>query len=297
MDNSGKFSQVDWVKTNPKVLFLLRLAASSLFLARGFLYLSDFAPLSTFFWNEDWLKGPVEAIFGTTWEAYAAHSDLLISKVHQQMGALFLICGIAVWWCGPSQRRITNGLVWAGTICLLPFWLLRWVDANLQLAMLIEHFLQWGTPMLLLLYGRVDLNWWRRLAWLFVSLTFIGHGQYAAGLGVPINNDFINMTQILLGVEESGAKTFLWVAGLIDFALPVLMLIPLCRVPAAGYAAFWGLVTAASRVVVYWTPAEKYYGMHPWLAEAVVRLPHGLVPLVLLLIYLEENRERKVEKS
>ena len=31
------------------------------------------------------------------------------------------------------------------------------------------------------------------VAWVFFACTFVGHGQYAIGLGVPHSNEFVNM--------------------------------------------------------------------------------------------------------
>lgn len=290
MGSSCVSESVDRPEPAVHFAWVLRLAASCLFLGRGYLYLSGFAPLSAFFWKQDWLAGPLLYLTGLPWEAYAASSEPFITQVQRLMGGLFLVCAVAVWRCGRGQRMCANGIVLAGTVCLLPFWLLRWFDANLQSGMFLEHFLQWGTPLLLLLYFRIELRSWRWVAWLFVSLTFIGHGQYATGWGVPVDHDFVNMTQSLLPVSEQGARNFLRIAGVVDFLLPLLLLVRPLRIPAAFYAASWGCVTACARVVAHWTPAENYYGMHPWLSEAVVRLPHALVPLILLLLYWQERR-------
>ena len=75
--------------------------------------------------------------------------------------------------------------------------------------------------------------------------------------------------------------------------LPALFLIPHTRIPALGYAAFWGLATALSRIPAHFTKAEDFYGLHPWTAESVVRLTHGLVPLAMLLLALKLRRKPK----
>ena len=276
------------------ILWCLRLAASALFAARGYLYLSDFAPLSVFFWHQAWLEAPLQILAGLDWESYSAHSDGFIRTVQRGMGAVFLVASVACWRVCGAERPYANGIVLAGALCLLPYWLLRWVDANYQAPMLLEHFLQWGTPLLLVLWGRIGENSWRFLAWLLIAATFTGHGFYALGWGVPQNNDYLNMTMRLLHVETSGAKAFLHAVGLLDLLVPVALWFPRLRKLAAVYAALWGLATAAARIVSHWTPAEDYYGMHPWIAEAVVRLPHGLVPLALLFFFiLQDSRLRR----
>ena len=282
------------LKEAPKrdaVLLLLRMAASTVFLGRGILYLSDHAPLSTFFWHQGWLEKPLLNWFGMEWEHYAATSEPLILGTQSALGFLFLVCAVICWWVGPGGRKWPVITILIGMVGLIPYWLLRWVDKDFQSGMFLEHFLQWGTPLLLALYGRMEHKKWLAMSGVFVSFTFIGHGQYAIGLGVPHDNEYVNMTIRLLGVEEGGARLFLRTVGWIDVALPALFLIPKTRVPALGYAAFWGLVTALSRIPSHFTRAEDWYGLHPWTAEAVVRLTHGLAPLVMLLLILRIRRK------
>ena len=270
----------DWI------LISLRLAACALFLGRGYLYLSDLGPLSAFFWNQDLLEYPLESLTGMSWENYSAHSETLILTIQRSMGALFLVAAIACWFVPGRECKLANGVVLAAAFCLLLYGLLRWSDADFKFAMLLEHSLQWGTPLLLVLYGRMQLSIWGSLAAILIAFTFIGHGMYALGFGVPQNNEFVNMTMRLLGVDRHGALIFLRIAGILDFLAPALLWFPRSRIPAAAYAAFWGLLTAFARIAAYWTPAENFYGMHPWIAEAIVRLPHGLVPFSLMLLFI-----------
>jgi hypothetical protein len=197
-----------------------------------------------------------------------------------------------------SDRKLAGGVVLAAALCTLLYGLLRWSGSDFQFAMLIEHSLQWGTPLLLLLYARIGSSLWRILASILIACTFIGHGLYALGLGVPQNNEFVNMTMGLLGVDRQAAIIFLHMAGFLDFLAPILFWVPSLRIPAAAYVSLWGFVTAFARIASYWTPAEDYYGMHPWVAETIVRLPHGLVPLALMFLFLamRDSRLRKSDK-
>ena len=266
------------------ILILLRVAASSVFLGRGILYLSKFSPLSALFWNQDWLEKPLLDWFGVDWEVYAATSESMIHGVEYGMGILFLSAAVACWMFQPGKKSQAMWVILFGTLGLIPYWLLSWADKDFQFPMFLEHFLQWGTPAFLMLYGWLGERKWYVLAWVFVSCTFVGHGQYAIGLGVPHSNDYVNMCIQIFKVDEQEALQFLRVVGWIDLALPVLFLLPYARVAALGYAALWGIATALARMVSHYTPAEDYYGLHPWTAETIVRLAHGLVPLVMLLI-------------
>lgn len=269
------------------LLFILKLACCLLFGARAWLYLNHLGPMSAFFWHQEWLEGPLENWFGLPWVDYAMFSEPLILRVQNLMGALFAVCAVACWWVRPNRRYWVNGIVWSGAIVMLPYWLLRWVDHNYQAPMLLEHFLQWGTPVLLLTYGRISARGWLGVAATFTAATFVGHGLYAIGWTVPRSNDFVNMTMSLLNFSEGDAKAFLNLAAIMDFLTAALLLWPLLRKQALAYMCFWGIATAMARVISHYTPAENYYGLHPWLAETIVRLPHGIVPLAMLLLVLQ----------
>ena len=275
------------------IVLLLKLSVCTLFLGRGYLYLSDFSPLSVFFWNQGWLEKPLLDFFQLEWEQYAATSEPLIRIVQNITGGWFLVCALVCWWVRPSGRRWASSLVLIGMVGLMPYWLLSWVDKNYQFAIFLEHFLQWGTPLLLLLYGRIQARKWFFLAWLFFACTFIGHGQYAIGLGVPHSNDFVNMCIRLFNTDEAGARVMLIVFGWLDFLVVFLALVPAMRLYAMAYAAFWGLATAFSRILCHYTPAEDFYGMHPWAAEWIVRNAHGLVPLAMLLVAWQLSFRKK----
>lgn len=282
----------DWILSS------LRLAACLLFLGRGYLYLSDLGPLSIFLWNQDLLETPLNVLTGMSWETYSAHSEGFILTMQRSMGGLFLLAAVAAWFVRGSERKLANGVVLAAAVCLLFYGLLRWSDVDFKVAMLLEHSLQWGTPLLLVLYGRIGNALWRSLTSILIACTFIGHGFYALGLWVPQNNEFVNMTMGLLGVDRQGALVFLHVAGVLDFLAPILLWWPKWRVPAVVYISLWGFLTAFARIVSYWTPAEDYYGMHPWIAETIVRLPHGIVPLALMFLFfaMKDSRLRKSAK-
>ncbi|MGE9270370.1 MAG: hypothetical protein ACQKBU_06160, partial [Verrucomicrobiales bacterium] len=111
-------------------LWILRVAAISLFAARGVLYLTDQGPLSVFFWNQAWLEEGVRDFLAMDWEDYASHSEPIILYAQKSIGGLFLLCALVAGFVGPSKNRWASGIVWAGMVFLIPFWLLRWVDSN-----------------------------------------------------------------------------------------------------------------------------------------------------------------------
>ncbi len=272
---------------------ILKLSACCVFAARGWLYLRQFGLLSTFFWHQRWLEQPLLQFFGMSWESYAAVSEPFIISMHRLLGCLFIVAAVSVWWVRPRSSW-GNGVVGAGLLFLLSHWFLRWVDANYQFPMLLELFLQCGTPLLLLLYKRIPNRCWAVIVGLFISFTFVGHGLYALGFGVPRPHSYVNMTMKLVELSEPNSITFLIVHGSFDLLLPVALLFPYrVRMIWLTYATAWGMATSMARVLSHFTLAEKYYGMDPWLAETVVRFPHGLVPFALILfLYRAHQTER-----
>jgi hypothetical protein len=83
------------------------------------------------------------------------------------------------------------------------------------------------------------------------------------------------------GVTETSAQVILLWIGIMDIAIALGILLPWPAVarPLLLYAAAWGFITAAARLVTHLTGAEAGYGVDPWLFHMLVRLPHALLPL------------------
>lgn len=274
---------------------LLGLSACALFLGHAWLYLTHRSKLSVFFWNQDWLEKPLASWFDIDWEQYAATSEPLIHRTDTVFAfALFLgaLLSLHAGWRKP-RLPWRDSLLLLASLFLIPFWLLAWTDRNLQLPMFLEHFLQWGTPFLLLAYPRLKPKTWYLLTAIFIAATFAGHGLYALGWPHDRPANFTTMVIALTPLGEPGSAAFLIAAGILDLLLiPALFLSSQrLRIIALAYATLWGLATAFARILSHFTPAEKFYGLDPWLAETILRLPHGLVPLALLLTLLPKRSQ------
>jgi hypothetical protein len=154
--------------------------------------------------------------------------------------------------------------------------------------MLLEYGLQAGAPVLLVGSIRLPSRAWYFLAASLTALTFTAHGLFALGWFAHVPHHFVNMTMKMTGFGEPGSHRLLAVAGILDLLLAVLIFLPgRLRIAGLLYAFAWGTATALARVMTHITPAEDWYGLHPWLAETVVRLPHGLIPLAALAVVLQ----------
>jgi len=119
---------------------------------------------------------------------------------------------------------------------------------------------------------------------LSIAFTFIGHGFYAAGIH-PVPANFVMMTQSGLGVGESAARSMLLTVGVLDFAAAGLLLLPWKR---AWYIALswiipWAILTTLARLWSYGGLVDGHTLFTQWIPEVIIRLPHVLVPMALLL--------------
>ena len=116
-----------------------------------------------------------------------------------------------------------------------------------------------------------------------IALTFFGHGLYAMGYH-PLPDNFIDMTTSCIGINESQARTFLQVAGYLDFVVAIGIFIPKVDRHLLIYAAIWGGLTALARVVANFDPAFPGEWLAAWVHETAYRLPHAAGPLVLWML-------------
>jgi hypothetical protein len=199
-------------------------------------------------------------------------------------------------WLLPRWKKLLFPLIILGVLQLLFLTFLYWKEHFFIIAQLIEYSLQWSTPLFLLYWiikGETAsrMFFWLKLA---IALTFVGHGFYALGWH-PRPAHFLTMMMWLPGVTEARAADLLWIAGVLDLVVAVLIFLPRVRLPALAYAAAWGLITALARVLTHLTPAEDAYGLIPWAFETLVRLPHGLLPLLLLALLCRRGETTRTE--
>jgi hypothetical protein len=158
--------------------------------------------------------------------------------------------------------------------------------------MLIEYASQFCLP--LILYVALFKNdFYTRFQTLFkfvVAMTFLGHGLFAVGFH-PVPGPFIDMVISVFHVSESWARNFLLFMGVIDIFVCVLIFIPDFDIMVLSFASFWGLTTAMARIVAHINIDLAAMTLNQWVMEVLTRLPHGLLPLAML-IYLKNKKSR-----
>lgn len=111
----------------------------------------------------------------------------------------------------------------------------------------------------------------KKLEWILrigVAGEFLGHGVFAI-LGKA---DWIKWTEQLSGMETSMATTFIFVVGIIDVLLAIMVLVRPVR-PLLLWMAFWGFWTALVRPLV---------GMPIW--DFIERFANWAAPLALYYV-------------
>jgi hypothetical protein len=267
-----------------RILILgLQLGACFVFLGRAWQHIRWDAPLRTLLWNQRLMEPIVESFFGMSWREWASSPtvDAAIQNTIKGMGFFYLVCAVLVWFAKP-KGRIIHGILIAGSALLLFLSWLYFLENWQRIGQLIEYTLQWTLPVFLVLALRGRPAWPKLIMWLkiAIALTFVGHGLYAVGY-YPRPGHFVTMTMNALSIEQQTAEQLLYVAGLLDFAVAVLIFIPRAATPALLYDAFWGFLTALARMVAYFDPNDLGGWASGWIHQTLFRLPHGLIPLLV----------------
>jgi hypothetical protein len=122
-----------------------------------------------------------------------------------------------------------------------------------------------------------------------VALTFIGHGTFALGLNY-VPGGFVSMTTTILGLSVDQAFIFLKIAGALDFIFAALMFVnsKMLRYSAI-YLVSWGLITAFARLAYGLSIPTNIETVTYYAANTVYRIPHGLIPLLLVVLDKQEK--------
>ncbi len=267
------------------LLLCLRLGTCLCFAGWAWVHYYWEAPYGVLLWSDSTFE--FAQSMGIDWDAYVG-TGADDGWVQTWIGRLFwpyLVCAVLSLTAGRKSWLQMVGL--AGGCGLLVFVsYAKYVAAQRQPPMFIEHGGQMLMPIVLwcaLVFG-VRHGATIATACVAFVMTFAGHGCYAVGLW-PTPATFFAMTSVVLGVEYETAKSLLLVAGILDFVVCVGILIPLFRRPSAAYACVWGFLTALARPVAGMSPSLIYWGADQYIHETVLRAPHFMLPLYLLIVW------------
>jgi hypothetical protein len=225
---------------------------------------------------------------------------------------LLLIAAMAVAIIGfwrPSRMLYGLGLL-SGLILLeVTVQFLTKQGVRYELFYLMEKAAYAATPALLawaLLQGQKHQGvlWGLRIV---VALTFMGHGLYAIGIPYGVPSNFVDMVRldtamIGMGLAHTQSYYFLKLVGLIDLVVSALILLPtglkLFRklyYLSLSYMILWGLLTAMARPMAIFAAESFSTGVFHWSVDVLVRAPHFLLPLALIVLRLRERAQKASE--
>lgn len=266
---------------------ILQWATVGVFLGRAWQHLYWDAPYRALLWDEQWMRGLVERLLGMRWQDYVTSLEVnaFIQNWITGTGVFYLVCALAAVFL-PRLGKAGRWLMYLGAASLVMLAALYCKEKFFFVGQFFEYTLQFGSPILLALWSlQPNYSPSRRIVMgikIAIALTFTCHGLYAFGY-YPRPGHFVYMTMRILSVGNEEAALFLKVAGLLDFALSILLFVPgrLAPLYAAAYATFWGLATTLARPWSALLTSGWELMLVQWLHEAVMRLPHFLIPLLL----------------
>jgi hypothetical protein len=265
---------------------LLQTAAFGLLLGRAWQHLFWDAPYRELLWDEYWMKDLISMVFGLSWSEYVGNPlyDERIRLFSQGIGWFYLLAAgaaLGIQWFPRLARNILN----TASGALLVLALVVWKEYGWQIGQLLEHSLQWTTPLLLAASskGSIPEHWIRYGARAAISATFIGHGLYALGF-YPVPGNFLEMTMRSLSIGEDPARHFLFLIGVLDVLAAMGVLWPKrFKTVIFAYLIGWGLMTSLARVWGYFSFDFFENWLQMWVFELLIRFPHFLVPWFLWL--------------
>ncbi len=267
---------------------IVQYAVFFLFLGRALQHFFSSTPYRNFFWDEE-LFSKQDWNYHTQILFNDSNLDLLAYFI----GVIFLFAAITtIFIFSLKKRRIKFAFI-LGVIFLTFLFFIGFKDNFYRIGQLMEMVLQGASPLFLYFIAfsntftkKIDV--WMRGA---IACTFIGHGLFALGY-YPIPISFFEMSISILGWDEETIRTFLRMAGVMDFLVAILLFLPhKFRQSGLLYAFLWGLLTTLARITSYlwvndgFSLSEFLYH----LPGTIYRIPHCLIPLALFIYYSDAS--------
>ncbi|MEL6558132.1 MAG: hypothetical protein AAFQ94_08105 [Bacteroidota bacterium] len=272
------------------IIKILKISCFVLFFGRAWQFLFWDAPLRALLWDQELLEGLITTVFDINWEEYVTSStvDLLIQGVIKATGVFYLLMAIFSLFI-KDQIKIGKHLLMIASASFAFLAFLYCKEKFFHIGQFFEYSIQILTPTLLLIaiYYPAELakNRFQLSIKIAIALTFICHGLYAYGF-YPRPGVFIDMTIGSLKISENSAHELMYVAGILDFIAAAGIFLKRNSLIFITYCVVWGTVTALART---WGnlnfDSNQLAIIHQYLPQTLYRLPHGLIPLVLLIIH------------
>lgn len=284
--NKGLVS-TSYIQKEKQWLFaILKLAVFTVLVGRAYEHFFFDIPLSSLLWDQSLMSTPVKWLTGLSWEDFSKSqlANDVVTYPRYAFSALYAVTALFLF-VKENKKQTGDWLLLVSGFSLMFLAFLSYKNHFTLPGQFIEYSLQFGAPLFLFLFSRALISKARLilLMKIAVSLTFIGHGLYAFGF-YPVPVKFIEMTCTILPIDEAMAKTFLRVAGALDFVVAIGIYWHKTEKPLLLYAAVWGGLTAMARIVAYFNLDFPLATFHQWWFQSFLRLPHMLIPLLLYML-------------
>jgi hypothetical protein len=279
-----------------KIIWLVKICAFTVFLGRAYQLYFFGAPFRAILWDESLLTPLVEGLTNYSWYDYATNPKVnaWIEGFTKFCSVIFLIAALlSLFWDKIKYQRLKKLIVGFALLLLLLIGICMVKDRNYEYLLFFELFIQFSAPILLLLNVRLDIIKSKKIInglKIAIACTFTAHGLFAMGL-IYLPGYFIDMTIKILGVNETQATSFLYIAGVLDLVMSVLIFIPKLAKYALMYMIFWGFATAFARLFASFNSDFLSRSFHSSTYLVIYRLSHGLLPLIVLLM---EEKFKKI---
>lgn len=275
------------------ITFILRFACVALFLGRAWQHLFVGTPYRPILFSQPLMEGFVMKVFGLDWTTWATSTvvEANLNLTTQWIGGFFVLCAVAALMSTP-RRILAHVCLGLGALFLAVIAFAVYRDKMLRMVEFFELACMIVAPLALILATRREGGHEMLLRHglpIVMAATFAGHGLYAVGF-YPLPGDWVTMVMTILRISEPAAVHLLFVAGVLDFLVAVGVFVPGLRMASAIYAAGWGLMTAVARTVANVGMENFHESAVFWIPETLIRLPNGLIPLVIACLFIRAIR-------
>ncbi|MBN4061571.1 MAG: hypothetical protein COA57_06450 [Flavobacteriales bacterium] len=283
-----------------QIIIVLKITCFCLFAGRAWQHIIWDAPFRALLWDEQLMKGIIEMAFGMNWQDYVSSGfvDRTIQNTIKGFGWFYVVCATCSLIIN-ERRKWAGYVLLIGSVSLAFLAFLYCKEKSYRIGDFFEYAIQVASPIFLWLIifktqGAQNLaqsntekflskNKLKLLMKIAIALTFTSHGLYAIGY-YPHPGSFVDMVINSFGVTEPTAHHLLFIVGVLDFLVSILIFIPKVAKPALIYIVFWGLLTALARVYANFYSNFALETISQWLHETLWRLPHAGLPVVVLLL-------------
>jgi hypothetical protein len=281
---------------NQLISNLLKITVISVLLGRGYQYLFFSVPLISLYYYAEFLKPFIENKSGMLWHDFLSlpEIDIYTDALIYCIGSLFLITIPFIIFLKKRNYTWFQLPILAAGIGLIFLAVLLTITKNYKVGQFIEYSIQFTSPFLLLSF--ISYQWIQQnllfILKLLIAFTFVGHGLYAIGY-YPVPGYFVDMVIRIFKCSESFARSFLFIAGILDIFIAIGLFLPNKTVVkyCLIWAVIWGFSTAIARVLGNFYSDFILRSLHQTVYEMVYRLSYGMLPL--LALYLVNTKSKK----